>query len=74
MDKWHHLLRDMALVGTAIFMCVEQALSPHPNEFVLGAAVALTVPTIAIRSRALHGSGTGDSSSPEHAPPEPPSE
>lgn len=61
-------LRDVLLCGTASFVIIQQAYRSHPNEFVLAAAVALTSPTLILRTRELyagHGTGHGSPSRPE---------
>ena len=61
MTAWA-ILRDVILTGLAGFMLVTQTLSPHPNSYLIGAAVSLTAPATATHvHRAVTRGGRGSS-------------
>lgn len=73
MNLWP-LFKDIALTGLGMLAIYSQIRSVHPNGLILGAGLALTVPTIAQHVRALlPGPGDGPSSAPPSQPTLPPS-
>ena len=71
MNRWL-ILKDIALTGLGMLAIYSQIRSAHPNGMIIGAGLALTVPTIAQHVRALlPGPGDGESS-PRHPAPAPP--
>lgn len=66
-SPWWLLVKDIALTGTGLFVILSQTFSPRPNGVLLGAGLALTVPTVWEHVKALlpssgdPGPGDGDS-------------
>jgi hypothetical protein len=59
-------LKDIGLTILGAFAIESQIRSPHPNGLVIGAGLALTVPDVARKVRALlPGPGDGEPSEPE---------
>jgi hypothetical protein len=75
-NQWR-LIKDVLLTGLGMFAIYSQLFRQHPDGLILGAGLALTVPSIASHVRALlPGPGDGDSSPPPPpaaAPPPAPS-
>jgi hypothetical protein len=77
MSRWqilYALVKDLALTGTGVVVILSQVTSAHPSDLLLGAGLALTVPSVAGHAGALlsHG-GTGRSSPPGPSSPPSPS-
>lgn len=63
---WRELLRDVALTGSGLVIIGSQVFAMHPNPYLIGAGLTLTVPSTVAKLREL-GGGTapsGPSSSP----------
>jgi hypothetical protein len=77
MSRWQTywaLCKDVILTGTGVAVILSQVVSVHPSDLLLGAGLALTVPSVAGHAGALlSGRGTGPSSPPSAAPGPPPS-
>lgn len=56
MTAWT-IVRDVIMTGLAAYLLVAQSLSPHPNSYLIGAAVSLTAPATATHVRNLTGGG-----------------
>lgn len=63
-EVWQRLLKDVCLTGLGMFAIYSQIGSAHPNGYVVGAGLALTVPSVADHLRALLPSAGGGSSEP----------
>jgi hypothetical protein len=69
LEKHWWLLKDILLTGTGIGVVVSQVFASPPSELLVGAGLALTVPSIAEHIRALlPGTGGGDASPSSPAP------
>lgn len=57
---WKRIFKDVLLTGLGMGVIARETLSAHPNGFLIGAGLALTVPSVASHVRALLP-GPGDS-------------
>jgi hypothetical protein len=78
MTRWQTLylvVKDLALTGTGVAVILSQVASAHPSDLLLGAGLALTVPSVAGHAGALLTGRDIGSSSPSPPPrqPRPPS-
>lgn len=74
--RWDTLwtaVKDILLTGTGMAMMLSQVFSPRPSDLLLGAGLALTVPSVAGHAGALlsgtRHAPTGGQSSPPSPPP-----
>jgi hypothetical protein len=66
------VVKDVVLTSLGVVAIWSQIFSPRPNPYVIGAGLALTVPSTAGHIRALLAPGPGDGESSESTPPRPP--
>ena len=66
------VIKDVVLTSLGVVAIWSQIFSAKPNLYVLGAGLALTVPSTASHVRALLAPGPGDGASSESTPPRPP--
>ena len=71
---WRELLRDVVLTGSGLGIIGSQVFALHPNPYLIGAGLTLTVPSTVVKLRELaSGSGSSGLSSPPPGPgPSPP--
>jgi len=67
------IIRDVAVTGTGLVIIWRQVLysAQHPSAVLLGAGLALTVPSVAAHVKGLLPDGGGDSPSSPPSPPAP---
>lgn len=72
MNRWFLLLKDGLLTGLGMVAIYTQIFSAHPSGLILGAGLALTVPSVADHVKALlpgPGGGVSSPRSPEPGSP-----
>ena len=67
-DGWRELGKDLVLTGTGVAVILVQAFSSRPNGLLLGAGLALTVPSTWDHIKALLPSSGGDAATPGDGP------
>lgn len=72
-DIWLSVLRDMVLIGAAVWTLAKEVDSQHPSDSILLIVITLTAPSIADHAKALlSGPGAAERSQPpQEQPPSP---